>query len=338
MNPSFGSGIYFENQVGIPLVRNNTIYDNFTYGIECSQDGADPNISNCIISGNDTNDLYRFDGSFNKVHYCLLQNPLGDDNLTGSPGFMNITTDPNDLHIAENSQCKDAGDPNGSYEGEFDIDGESRVAYERVDIGADEYYWSKADYDKDGLVNFIDFATFASAWRTNDANISLDEDIDVDMDDLKLFCDEWLWEFGGGGSQWLAMAGGDGGGFSPAGEIQTNEIAEEAASGLMLPDVRSSMDSRPARLRSRTDKFYSIKAPVVISAFIDAAVSNEIVSYEEPAASQPAIVEQPISDEQIQVLIDWAEQIWQDDPELQEMIDPNDYQRFIDSLKEQLND
>jgi hypothetical protein len=49
-------------------------------------------------------------------------------------------------------------------------------------------------------------------------------------------------------------------------------------------------------------------------------------------------ISQPVSDEQIQILIDWAEQIWQTDPELQEMIDPNDYQHFIDSLREELND
>lgn len=139
-NPSYGAGIYFANQNGTPKVWNNTIYDNNTYGIECSQYGADPNILNCIISGNDINDLYRPDGSFNKVNFCLLQNPhSGTGNLTGDAGFKN-PSNPNDLHIGENSQCKNAGDPCGNYDYETDIDGEERIRYGRIDLGGDEYY------------------------------------------------------------------------------------------------------------------------------------------------------------------------------------------------------
>lgn len=100
---SSAAGTYFENQGMIPFIRNNTIYDNGSYGIEVSQTGADPNISNCIISGNDTNDLYRPSGIFNKVKYCLLQNThSGTGNRTGDPCFRN-PSDPNDLHISVDS-------------------------------------------------------------------------------------------------------------------------------------------------------------------------------------------------------------------------------------------
>ena len=324
MISSYGSGVYFENQVGIPDVRNNTIFDNYTYGIECSQNGADPNIRNCIISGNDINDLYRVSGTFNKVNYCLLQHAhSGTGNITGSPGFLN-PTDPNDLHIADTSQCKNAGDPDGSYGDETDIDGETRISYERVDIGADEFYWSKADYNEDGIVDFFDFALFAPAWRSNNANISIDQDSDVDIDDLKLFCDEWLWEFGGGNSQWMVMAGGEVDGFSMgmAEEIQTNENAEENASGLMLSDVKSSIDSRPARLRNRTDKFYSIKAPAAISIPIDVNISNETVGLSEQMNEPGAIgqsselaevteAEVGLTEEQIEENVEWLDQLWQ---------------------------
>jgi hypothetical protein len=60
-------------------------------------------------------------------------------------------------------------------------------------MGADEYYWPKADYNLDEIVNFFDFAVFAPAWLTTNENISLDEDSDVDMDDLAQFCEDWLW-------------------------------------------------------------------------------------------------------------------------------------------------
>ena len=48
------------------------------------------------------------------------------------------------------------------------------------------------DYNFDGVVNFIDFAILANAWMTENPFISLDNDNDVDMYDLKIFCDYWL--------------------------------------------------------------------------------------------------------------------------------------------------
>jgi len=200
----WGSGIWFEDQPYVAIVRNNTIYDNWTYGIEASESGADPNIINCIISGNDSNDLYEENGDFETVNYCCLQNARagGLGNKTGDPGFMNIATDANDLHLDESSQCKDAGDPNGSYSGESDIDGEQRVVNGRVDMGADEFYWSQADFNGDGIVNFLDYAMLAWHWHETDANGGYDDVFDladnnaIGFGDILAFCDEWLWQAG----------------------------------------------------------------------------------------------------------------------------------------------
>jgi subtilisin family serine protease len=196
------SGLYSSNHTANSLlVRNNTIYDNGTYGIECGEYGADPNIINCIIADNDSDDLHRVNGSFNKVNYCLLQKyHSGAGNKTGDPCFMNIDVDADDLHIDETSPCKDAGDPNGNYGSETDIDGEDRIKYARVDIGADEYYWSSADIDEDGFVNFIDYAALAAAWQSESGDGNYNEDCDIednntiDINDLALFCEDWLWQ------------------------------------------------------------------------------------------------------------------------------------------------
>jgi parallel beta-helix repeat protein len=52
---------------------------------------------------------------------------------------------------------------------------------------------SKADYNKDNIVDFSDFAVLANAWLTENASVSLDIDSDVDIDDLAKFCEDWLW-------------------------------------------------------------------------------------------------------------------------------------------------
>ena len=271
------AGISFTDQSSsyVPLVRNNTIYGNHTYGIWSSEYGEEPNIINCILWGNG-DDLCRGEnGSFSDVNYCLLQHPrtTGTGNITGDPCFMN-TSNPDDLHIDFNSICKNAGTPNNNYTGETDIDGESRVCYGRVDIGGDEYYWSKADYNKDKIVDFNDFAALANKWKMQDAGISLDTDSDVDIYDLDLFCNDWLWEAGWTQGQWMMAMAGDGGADMSAAAMESTSLLEadvaqyQTSDALMLPDVKASLLAQPARLRARSQKFYDItpiaSAPVTL--------------------------------------------------------------------------
>ena len=62
----------------------------------------------------------------------LFVNPAGPD---GDPN----TWEDNDHHLSSSSPCIDAGDPNGDYAGQTDIDGQPRVIGPRVDMGSDEF-------------------------------------------------------------------------------------------------------------------------------------------------------------------------------------------------------
>jgi len=336
-----GSGIYFDHPVENPLVRNNTIYGNNSYGIQVSAAlSVDPNIRNCIIYGNDANDLYRESGNLNKVNYCLLQNAhSGTGNIIGDPGFMN-PANPNDLHIAGDSQCKDAGDPNGSYGGETDIDGENRVYYGRVDIGADEYYWSNADFSEDGLVNFIDYAVLAAAWRSKSGEGNYKEDCDlkdnnaIDFNDLALFCEDWLWEKAWSDGGWMMAMGGSGG--------------RGTDGSLMLPDATASLKARPERLIAKTQKFYDITPQTTISAIqklkpqprhqAKPKLYSELVELPEPELQsqleplQPEPQPQP-TEVDIQQLENWLDEIWLNG-DLKEIMTEEEYLEFRESIED----
>jgi predicted outer membrane repeat protein len=112
-----------------------------------------------------------------------------------------------DYHLTVDSACIDAGDPDFNPDPNMtDIDGEPRVfdgdanGTEIVDMGADEYYWSPADFNSDGFVNFFDYAFFASAWLTIPTDQYYNEICDlvdnncIDSNDLARFCEDWLWQ------------------------------------------------------------------------------------------------------------------------------------------------
>jgi len=272
---NYRSGILLTDQVDIPLIRNNTIFDNNSFGIQSTEQGADPNILNCIIYDNNSGDLYRENGTFNTVNYCNLQDQhSGKGNITGDPGFMNVDIDHNDLHIDGTSQCKDAGDPNVDYGDETDIDGEDRVKYDRVDIGADEYYWPKADYDRDEIVNFLDYSDLAKFWLESNVDISLDTDPNVNIYDLALFCEDWLWMAPWGkGFSFFCMGGGYGMYMSKS---------SSGSGGLMIPDVVASLEAMPDSMFAKVEKFYSVtpaSQPVYMSAQQKAASVSEILEW-----------------------------------------------------------
>ena len=196
-NNGTDSGVFLRYSISPPTVRNNTIVENSPYGIYVAY-GRDPCLINDIVWGNGTN-IFSERGIENiSAAYCCIQGGFeGTGNISCDPCFR--SPDTNDYHLSRDSNCIDAGDPNFSDFNETDIDGECRISDGDgdgmfiVDIGADEVYWPKADYNGDLIVNFIDFAILAADWQLPSSNKSLDADTDVDIYDLKVFCDNWLW-------------------------------------------------------------------------------------------------------------------------------------------------
>jgi len=324
----YDCGIFFDGQISQPLVRNNTIIDNLRYGIY-SYSGTEPNVVNCILYENGTQlGTYNGEPLENVKYSCIEGGYDGTGNISSDPLFMN-PTDPNDFHIDEDSPCKDAGDPNGNYGDETDIDGEARIINGRVDMGADEYYWSPADFNRDEIVNFFDYALFANAWQTNPPDDDYNDIFDladnnsIDYADLAVFCDDWLWE-AAWDEGWMMCMGGSGG-FG----LQSISLMESSLSSLdssktpspakggddLMLSASESLITRPERLVAKSQKFYDITPETTISAM------------------QKALDAQKVDIEvSIKEVLTWLEELWLTDAEVRKMISEDEWLKFIESV------
>ncbi|MFZ0034685.1 MAG: S8 family serine peptidase [Sedimentisphaerales bacterium] len=177
-----GRGIYHDSPVPI-TVTNSTIVSNTSYGITAYSTAT---VANCIIWDNG-DDLT---GSCSATYSCISDGDPGKGNISEAPSFVDANAD--NYHLRQDSPCIDAGDPNFTGSNQTDIDGQARIIHGRVDMGADEFYRKTADFDHNGMVNFLDYAVLVSVWQTDAPNISLDGDNDVDIYDLALFIEDWL--------------------------------------------------------------------------------------------------------------------------------------------------
>jgi len=221
-----GMGIYWEST---PVIQNNFILNNLQgAGIRITG-GAVPSVKNNTVAGNKggidiygaiqpliENNLIASNGLSSYGIYAsqvapylkyndVWNHPKGNyssiiGDQTGING--NISADPNfaaadNFHIIPSSVCVDAGNPATSFPpGSLDIDGESRIFNGRVDIGADEMHLIPADFNIDGVVNLDDLRVLCEEWFSNTPPLQADLTANgaVDLSDFAVFSDSWLKE------------------------------------------------------------------------------------------------------------------------------------------------
>jgi len=143
-------------------INNNTIWENISFapyggggGLYCM--GATPNVKNTIMWGNQAQN-----GKEIYIRYDLTQSVvnIGYSNVEGGQssvyvesgctlnwGAGMIDDDPlfsdsvnDDFHLTWNSPCRDTGDNSAVTETE-DFEGDPRIVFGSVDMGADEFYY-----------------------------------------------------------------------------------------------------------------------------------------------------------------------------------------------------
>jgi len=164
-----------------PTVTNCTFSGNIADangGGMYNKSSSSPMVTNCILWGNTAPSgpqIYNDGTSSATVSYSDVEGSWGGtENIDEDPLFIDAngldgipgTADDEEgyVHLRGYSPCINAGDPGGDYSGQVDIDNQPRVAYGRVDMGADEVFPIAGDVEPDGDVDFGDFAYFAEHW------------------------------------------------------------------------------------------------------------------------------------------------------------------------------
>jgi hypothetical protein len=183
------AGLRMFNPAATPVLQNCTFAHNRGVGVSLAfnQDATNPNIrptvQNCVVYHNNSN-REQFAG-FTKQsirNSCIYDpnDPNGvnltpdvNSNFTANPILVSLN--PDDVHIAGNSPCKDAG-ADGQYANQQDMDRLERVRGAAVDVGAYEINpdctdnYNTWDWNHDGSVNFGEFLLFAQDFNAHDPN------------------------------------------------------------------------------------------------------------------------------------------------------------------------
>jgi len=205
-----GGGMY--NSEGDPTVTNCTFSgnsaENFGGGM-CNSDYSDPKVTNCILWDNTAPSgpqIYTSGTSSATVTYSDVQEgfTLGG-NIDADPLFVDADgvdnifgTEDDNLHLKSYSPCINKGRPFGFYSGQVDMDGEPRVLYDRVDMGADEVYPIAGDFEPDEDVDAADLAFFINRWLATCSSPGWCDGCDIDMseqvnlDDFAKLATHWL--------------------------------------------------------------------------------------------------------------------------------------------------
>ncbi|MHC4945640.1 MAG: right-handed parallel beta-helix repeat-containing protein [Planctomycetota bacterium] len=169
VSPFIANNVIYANTAGMgggimckwyadPLIINNTIYGNdgtMGGGIACAY-WAEPTVVNSILWNNQA--VY---GKEIQLSYWSHNSTLTISHSDVEGGLASVNVDPNctlnwgagmidgdplfvnpagyDLHLTYETPCKDSGDPHSLLPDE-DREGDPRIAYGQVDMGADEFY------------------------------------------------------------------------------------------------------------------------------------------------------------------------------------------------------
>jgi len=315
ISPSAYYGINLLNPFSNPTIRNCTIAYNVNEGIRYT--GAiqnHPNVRSSILFANNADDNYiDLSGCKEPWHCCLtdpnnLDQPIPDPprdargNIRTNPGFAYLYPVYGYFHLAADSPCINKGEPNVIGPDEVDIDGDDRDGDGLVDIGADEVVCDDTshpiDWNGDGVINYEEYNIFSAAWLSCEPN------------------------FPGDPNNWNPLCNLDQYGNS-AHKIDLADLiafCEDDSQVWLWEACWRENYTLVWGLRDGENESMAMKTGLGGSLAID---SNFAIPEEK------SIIQQILD---LEAAIKFLEQIWLEEPEIQEVIKAEDWQDFMDTV------
>jgi hypothetical protein len=331
-------GILMVNPTYPPILLNNTVAHNRSKGLFFADSGtvSDPNdkdwpaVENCILWLNNAGgDQFSGFGREYVAYSCIYDpnDPDGQNlnldanyNFSAKPKFAYI--DPNNVRIAYDSPCKDAGNPSLDYEDQLEMDRNERVYGTTVDIGAYEVSCedtsNEMDWNADGRVNWGEFARLASVWRAHDPN-------DPALYDPNLPTYQYLHDpnssayvTAGQLQQWQRTAT-----QCNISTVGCSEYAIDFADVVALIESEEWLTWQACWLQGGYSQMMSGGGEsMLLGAF-------EAIAVDTPLLPQKASYEQRLD---LANIIWKLESLWLTEPDIQQEIDSGDWQRFMEAL------
>jgi len=312
-------GIRMINPSSQPILHNLTVAHNKAAGIALLGSTL-PEIYNSIVYHNGGPALAGFSAD-QAASYCCIQD-CNDvhNNISLDPRFAYF--DPNNVRITLDSPCHDSGLTLQENYSQVDMDSRSRVLGDAVDRGAYEIECedtsNRFDLNADGRVNLHEFNGFSKAWRGHDPNDPVWlADPNLADPNLSEGWDEWK-------SRYNYEAGGN--------SRYSIDLADLAVFLEDAPWLWTAcwleVEERP--MMGQMSGGGGIRR----MGGMEVMMVSTMEAVTEPSAVEEQSVQEQIVD--LASAIVFLEQLWLEEPEIQEQIDPAAWQRFMEAVYGQL--
>ena len=306
-------GIRMVNPENQPVLHNLTIAHNKSFGI-AQAGGPLPDMKNSVVYHNGGPALSGFSADDAASFCCIEDCNSVNENINVDPEFVYF--DPNNVHIGYNSPCKDTGSLSLNYDGQVDMDKRVRVLGTRVDRGAYEVNpdcesdSNIYDTNHDGLVNYAEFVKFSAAWLSRDPNDpSLPSDPNfIDPNDF---------------TNW-----------NPSCDLNEDYIVN-------LPDIVTFVDDAPWLWRACWYVEEGVTETTAGGSEMLLMSRQSLAAEESQTITEMTIFEEnPITEQTFNLAqsIVFLEQIWLQDPLVEQEIDAVTWQQFMDAMYQNLAD
>lgn len=323
------AGLMMVNAPQRPYIQNVTVSHNKTRGI-WRAGGALPEIYNSIIFHNGGPALAGFSADQAAMYSCIEDANSVNFNTSLDPEFLYF--DPNNVRISPDSPCRYLSNQSPEfmalYETQLDMDGRPRKSGYAVDAGAYEIACdmdvsSPYDLNADGLINLEEFARFSRFFGAHDPN-------DTALTDPNNFDYDYRTDPNSPGyvtSEQTALWYPDGHKFNFA----TQGLSAHA---IDLADLLAFLEDAPWLWKACWVDLEEMQMQQMMSAgeSMQTFAMSEITS-EPPVIQQKSVQEQMVD---LATAILFLEQIWLEDPLIQQEIDAQAWQGFMDAVYQNL--